>query len=258
MHQLGPIEVHQFPCLDDNYAFLVRDRQSGTVAAVDTPDGDAIVAEAEKLGWRVDMILNTHWHPDHIGGNRRVVEAFGARVVGPSEDGKIPGLHRVVSEGDEISLGETVLEVLETPGHTLGHIVYHVPGARAAFVGDTLFALGCGRLFEGTPEAMWSSLLKLRGLPPETVIFCAHEYTAANACFAMSVDAENEALREREEEVARLRAEGLPTVPVRLREEIRANPFLRADDDALAARLGLGDAPAHEVFAEIRRRKDAF
>ncbi|MEE4208841.1 MAG: hydroxyacylglutathione hydrolase [Parvularcula sp.] len=258
MHQLGPIEVHQFPCLDDNYAFLVRDRATGTVAVVDTPDGDRIVEEAQSLGWRIDVILNTHWHPDHIGGNRRIVEAFGAKVVGPDEDGKIAPLDRVVSGGETVMLGETLFEVIATPGHTLGHIAYYAKDAGAAFVGDTLFALGCGRLFEGTPDVMWNSLLRLRALPPATVIFCAHEYTAANARFALSVDGTNAALQEREEEITRLRAEGHPTVPTRLREELSTNPFLRADDEALAARLGLGDAAPHEVFGEIRRRKDQF
>lgn len=259
MHQLGSLTVHQFPCLNDNYGFLVRDGASGRVATVDTPDGGAIIAEAERLGWPVDLILNTHWHPDHIGGNAAIVERFGAEVIAPEGEGtKIPGKDRAVRGGDEVRLGETLFSVLDVPGHTLGHIAYVAPAAGAAFVGDTLFSLGCGRMFEGDPKTFWASLLTLRGLPPETTLFCAHEYTEANLAFALSVDADNPRLLERGAEIRALRARGAPTVPMTLAAEKKANPFLRADDPALAASLGLAGAPPHEVFAELRQRKDRF
>lgn len=259
MHHHGPLCVYQFPCLSDNYGFLVRDEASGTVAAIDTPDGQEIVRQAEKLGWNIDLILNTHWHPDHIGGNETVVDRFGAKVVAPEAEGeKIPGEDRSVRGGDHVMLGETRLDVIDVPGHTLGHIAYHCPEAKAAFVGDTLFSLGCGRMFEGDPKTFWASLEAIRSLPEETTIFCAHEYTAANAAFALSIDGDNQALKERAAEVETLRAAGEPTVPVVLADEIEANPFLRADDPALAAAVGKSGAPAHAVFAEIRSRKDNF
>jgi hydroxyacylglutathione hydrolase len=259
MHHLGPITVHQFPCLSDNYGFLVRDEMTGSVAAIDTPDGETIAREAEKLGWTVDLILNTHWHPDHIGGNDLLAERFGARVVAPEAEGqKIGHKDRAVREGDFITLGRTRFDVIAVPGHTLGHIAYHVAAAGAAFVGDTLFSLGCGRMFEGDPETFWNSLLKLRRLPANTTIFCAHEYSAANARFALSIDGDNDDLRRRAREIEALRGRNEPTVPVRLGDETRENPFLRADDPALAAAVGKTNAPPHEVFAEIRRRKDQF
>ncbi|GGY45127.1 hydroxyacylglutathione hydrolase [Parvularcula lutaonensis] len=259
MHHLGPLTVHQFPCLQDNYGFLVRDEASGQVATVDTPDGKTIAEQSDRLGWRIDMILNTHWHPDHIGGNPHLVERFGCDVIAPAAEGeKIPHKTRAVAGGDEVRLGETRLRVIDVPGHTLGHIAYHSEEAGVAFVGDTLFSLGCGRMFEGDPETFWASLLKIRALPAETIIFCAHEYTAANAEFALSIDPANPALKARAEDVAALRARGEPTVPVRLADEIETNPFLRADDAGLAASLGLAGAPPHEVFAEIRSRKDRF
>ncbi|NNU16016.1 hydroxyacylglutathione hydrolase [Parvularcula sp. ZS-1/3] len=259
MHHLGPLTVHQFPCLQDNYGFLVRDEASGKVATIDTPEAARIEAEAEKLGWGIDLILNTHWHLDHIGGNAPLKERFGAEIVAPEGEGdKIPGADRRILGGDHVMLGETRLDVIAVPGHTLGHIAYHAPEAKLAFVGDTLFSLGCGRMFEGDKAGFWASLQKLRALPEETTIFCAHEYTKANAAFAMSVDAGNEALKARTAEVARLREEGTPTVPVALAEEKKANPFLRADDPALAASLGLSGAPAEDVFAELRSRKDSF
>lgn len=259
MHHLGPITVHQFPCLQDNYGFLVRDEASGKVATIDTPDGKTIADEADRLGWPIDLIFNTHWHPDHIGGNDLLAERFGCEVIAPSGEGeKIPKKSRAVSGGDVVELGATRFEVIDVPGHTLGHVAYHAAEARAAFVGDTLFSLGCGRMFEGDPETFWASLLKLRALPAETTIFCAHEYTAANAAFALSLDPDNAALKERAREITALRAKDQPTVPVVLADEIRANPFLRADDPALASSLGLGSAPAHDVFAEIRSRKDRF
>jgi hydroxyacylglutathione hydrolase len=259
MHQLGPIDVHQFPCLSDNYGFLVRDCASGEVAAVDTPEASRIIEEAEKLGWRVSHIFNTHWHPDHIGGNQQVAQRFGAKVVAPSGEGeKIAGSDRQVDDGDLVRLGETSFEVIAVPGHTLGHIAYYSPGAGAAFVGDTLFSMGCGRMFEGDKETFWASLSKLKALPAETTIFCAHEYTLANAAFALSVDPDNQALKARKAEAEATRAKGAPTVPVRLTEELEVNPFLRADHPGMSARLGMEGAGAAEIFGELRARKDRF
>ena len=182
------LTVHQFPCLSDNYGFLVRDDATGTTATIDTPDADAILAQLDRLGWTLDLILNTHWHPDHAGGNAAIQAATGATIVGPQEVTRIAPLDRAVGQGDTVMLGETSLAVIDTGGHTLGHIAYHDAADRIAFVGDTLFALGCGRLFEGTAEQMWSSLAKLTALPDDTTVYCAHEYTAANARFALSVD----------------------------------------------------------------------
>src|SRR4051794_20186875 len=191
-----PITVHQFPCLEDNYGFLVRDEASGLAACVDTPEAGAILREVRRLGWTLALILNTHWHPDHAGGNAEVKAATGAQVVGPAEVTRISALDREVRGGDCVMLGETRFEVLECGGHTLGHVAYHDADDRIAFVGDTLFALGCGRLFEGKPDQMWASLQRLADLPDDTRVYCAHEYTASNARFALSVD-DDPALRTR-------------------------------------------------------------
>jgi hydroxyacylglutathione hydrolase len=183
-----PLKVHQFACLSDNYGFLARDDATGQTACIDTPDAGAILRELKKLGWTLSLVLNTHWHPDHAGGNAEVVAATGAKVVGPAEVTRIAALDREVRGGDTVMLGETRFEVIETGGHTLGHIAYHDAADGIAFVGDTLFALGCGRLFEGTAEQMWTSLQRLAALPDDTTVYCAHEYTASNARFALSVD----------------------------------------------------------------------
>lgn len=253
------IEIRQFPCLKDNYGFLLRDLASGLVAAVDTPDAEAIDRALAREGWRLDFILNTHWHPDHAGGNLALKAKWGCRILGPrGEAAKIPGLDEAVGAGEIARLGESAAQVIETPGHTLGHVVYHFAADGAAFVGDTIFAMGCGRLFEGTPGQMWSSLSKIAAMPAETKLYCAHEYTQANARFALAVDGANEALRARAAEVARLRRDGAPTVPTTVGEERATNPFLRAGRPELAAAAGLAGAGPVEVFAEIRRRKDAF
>lgn len=253
----GPI-VHQFPCLKDNYGFLVHDPATGETACIDTPDADVILAEASRLNWTITQIWNTHWHPDHAGGNSAVQAATGCVIIGPKgEAGRISAMDRAVVEGDLVRLGAITARVLDTPGHTAGHVVYVLDAARVAFVGDTLFALGCGRLFEGTPSQMWTSLQKLRSLPDDTLIYCAHEYTAANAAFAISIDPDNAALQAYAEEVRDKRLRGEPTVPSRLGREASANPFLRADNPALQARIGKpGDAVG--AFAEMRERKNRF
>ena len=236
------LDVRLFPCLSDNYGFLVRDAATGMVATVDTPDAEVILAALERSGWgRLDLILNTHWHPDHTQGNAAVKAATGCEIVGPEEVRKAAPLDRVVRGGDVVGLGETALEVTDTPGHTLGHIVYRDPAGGQAFVGDTLFALGCGRLFEGTPEQMWDSLQKLAAWPDATTVWCAHEYTAANARFALSLDDRPE-MAVRAAAIVAARERGQPTVPTTIGLEKVFNPFLRAADAAdFAARRAAKD-----------------
>lgn len=247
--------VHQFPCLSDNYGFLIRDEASGKTATIDTPDAAAILAELKKLGWGLDLIMNTHWHADHAGGNAEIKAATGAAIVGPGEVTRIAPLDRQVTDGDVVELGETRFSVLETGGHTLGHISYFDAADHVAFVGDTLFALGCGRLFEGTAQQMWTSLQKLAALPDDTKVYCAHEYTASNARFALSVD-DGPALKARAQGIFAARERGEPTVPTTIALEKATNPFLRAP--LLAAKVGKAGAADFEAFGAVRAAKDAF
>lgn len=237
-----PLDVRLFPCLSDNYGFLLRDAATGAVATVDTPDADAILAELERSGWgRLDLILNTHWHPDHTQGNAALKAATGCEIVGPEEVRRAAPLDRAVRGGDVVRLGETALEVTDTPGHTLGHVVYRDAAGAQAFVGDTLFVLGCGRLFEGTPEQMWDSLQRLAAWPDETTVWCAHEYTAANARFTLSLD-DRPQMAARAAAVFAARERGQPTVPTTIGAEKAFNPFLRAADAAdFAARRAAKD-----------------
>ncbi len=245
------LTVHQFPCLSDNYGFLVRDEASGQVATIDTPDAAAIQAELDRLGWKLDLILNTHWHPDHAGGNAALKAATGATIAGPSEVTRIAPLDRVVRDGDVVMLGETRFTVIDSGGHTLGHVAYHDAKGPIAFVGDTLFALGCGRLFEGTAEQMWDSLSRLTALPDATTVYCAHEYTAGNARFALSVD-DDPALKARADDIFAARDRGEATVPTTIAAEKATNPFLRAP------LLRPDAATPAQAFAEIRAAKDSF
>jgi hydroxyacylglutathione hydrolase len=238
-----PLIVRQFPCLSDNYGFLARDEDTGQVACVDTPDAGAILRELQHLGWSLSLILNTHWHPDHAGGNAELKAATGAQVVAPAEVERIGPIDRKVAHGDVVDLGRTRFTVIDTGGHTLGHVTYFDAADQIAFVGDTLFALGCGRLFEGTAQQMWSSLSRLAALPDQTAVYCAHEYTASNARFALTVD-DGPALKARAEEVFAARERGEPTVPTTIAREKATNPFLRA-----------GSAAA---FAAVRAAKDSF
>ncbi|HEX7760964.1 MAG TPA: hydroxyacylglutathione hydrolase [Caulobacteraceae bacterium] len=247
--------VHQFACLSDNYGFLIRDQASGKTATIDTPDAGAILSELGKLGWGLDMIMNTHWHPDHAGGNAQIQAATGAVIVGPGEVTRIAPLDRQVTDGDTVDLGETRFAVLDTGGHTLGHISYFDAADHIAFVGDTMFALGCGRLFEGTAQQMWTSLQKLAALPDDTKVYCAHEYTASNARFALSVD-DGPALKARAADIFAARARGEPTVPTTIALEKATNPFLRAP--VLAGRVGKAGAPDYEAFGAVRAAKDGF
>jgi hydroxyacylglutathione hydrolase len=253
------LEVHQFPCLEDNYGYLVRDTATGTVAAIDTPSAAAIREALGQKGWKLDYILNTHHHADHAGGNLELKELTGCRIVGPRADAdRIPGIDIRLGDGDVFELGSCRATVYDTPGHTRGHIVYVFAEDHAAFVGDTLFALGCGRLFEGTPAQMWDSLQKLLRLPDDTRVYCAHEYTQKNAHFALTVEPGNAELRARAAEIDRLRALGLPTVPSTIGRERQTNPFLRPDSPGLQATLGLAGASLVEVFAETRQRRNTF
>jgi hydroxyacylglutathione hydrolase len=250
-----PLAIHQFPCLSDNYGFLARDEATGLAACIDTPEAGAILREVEKLGWTLALILNTHWHPDHAGGNADIKAATGATIVGPAEVTRISALDREVRGGDHVMLGETRFEVLASGGHTLGHIAYYDADDRVAFVGDTLFALGCGRLFEGTPEQMWDSLQRLAALPDDTRVYCAHEYTASNARFALSVD-DSAALKQRADEVFAARERGEWTVPTTIGLEKATNPFLRAPQ--LAERVGAAGRADAQAFAAVRQAKDVF
>jgi hydroxyacylglutathione hydrolase len=249
------ITVHQFACLQDNYGFLIRDDSSGRTACIDTPDSNRILEELARLNWPLHYILNTHWHPDHAGGNESVRAATSCTVIGPQEVTRVTSLDRVVAGGDVLALGANRIEVLDVGGHTDGHIGYYFPDERKAFVGDVLFPMGCGRLFEGTAEQMWGSLGRLAALPPETVVYCAHEYTAGNAQFALSVD-DDPVVRARAEAVFAARARGEPTVPTTIRDELATNPFLRAP--SLARRARLPHSSDAEAFGAIRRAKDNF
>jgi len=257
---MSMLQVHMFPCLQDNYCFLVHDRESDITAVVDTPEVAAIERALQETGWKLDYIMNTHHHWDHAGGNLELKEKTGCRIVGPRADrDRIPGLDIEVGDGDRFQLGKRVALVYDTPGHTRGHIVYHFADDHVAFVGDTLFAMGCGRLFEGTPAQMWASLSKLMArIPDDTRLYCAHEYTQSNARFALSVEPDNIELVARAEAVDRLRKQNQPTVPTTMALEKATNPFLRPDSPGLQAVLGLTGHDPIEVFAQTRQRKDNF
>ena len=252
-----PLQIHQFPCLSDNYGYLLHDPDSGETVCIDTPDAAAYLREADAKGWRISAIWNTHWHPDHAGGNAAIKAATGCTIVAPAIDApKIEGVDRALVDGDVVRLGVHDAHVIDVGGHTMGHIAYHLPDAGIAFVGDSLFALGCGRMFEGTPPQFWASLSRLKALPPQTTLYCAHEYTQANARFALHADPDNAALKDYAAEIDRKRAAGQPTVPMGLARELATNPFLRADTPEMQAKWG-GSSPP-ETFAAIRAAKDGF
>ncbi|TMM50131.1 hydroxyacylglutathione hydrolase [Qipengyuania marisflavi] len=250
------LEIHQFPCLSDNYGFLLHDPDSGETAAIDTPDGAEYLRQAQAKGWRITQIWNTHWHPDHAGGNAAIVAASGATVVAPAEVERIAPIDTVVADGDTARLGQWQARVIDVSGHTNGHIAYHLPQANIAFVGDSVFALGCGRMFEGQPQQFWDSLDRIRQLPADTALYCAHEYTQANAKFALHADPDNAELQRYASEIDAKRAQGEPTVPTDLGRELATNPFLRADTAVLRDRWGGNNAA--ETFAALRAAKDNF
>jgi hydroxyacylglutathione hydrolase len=256
---MARLEIEQIPVLSDNYVYLVHEPERGVTGVVDPAVAEPVLGRLRARDWKLDWILTTHHHADHTGGNLELKRATGCKVVGAKKDkGRIPGIDLEVEEGDRFDLGSASAQIFETPGHTSGHISYWFEDARALFCADTLFSLGCGRLFEGTPAQMWQSLSKLIALPDDALVYCGHEYTQSNARFALSVDPHNQALRARAEEIERQRAAGEPTVPTRLGEEKRVNPFLRPDDPAIRKQVGLEQASDVEVFAEIRKRKDSF
>ena len=253
------LEIFQIPCLQDNYGFLVHDPDTGATAAIDTPEVAPINQALAAKGWRLTHILNTHHHFDHAGGNEELKAQWGCQVVGAAIDAeRIPGIDMALADGDTLTLGSKQARVIEVPGHTSGHIAYYFAADDVAFVGDTLFALGCGRLFEGTPEQMSESLAKIMALPDQTTVYCAHEYTEANAAFALTMEPANPALQQRIKEIQALRAAGKPTVPTSIGLERATNPFVRSDSVELQAVLNLSGADDVTVFAETRRRKDHF
>jgi hydroxyacylglutathione hydrolase len=254
-----PAQIRLFMCLQDNYGVLVHDPSSGATAAIDAPEAGPVEAALKGNGWKLTDILVTHHHGDHTGGIAALKQQYGCRVVAPrGEAAKIPQVDVAVGEGETVKVGNLTAHVLETPGHTLGHIAYWFHADKLAFVGDTLFSIGCGRVIEGDPEMMWRSLTKLRDLPDDTRIFCGHEYTQANIRFALTIEPNNKALLARAGAVDKLVAEKKPTIPSTMAEEREANPFLRADVAEVAAAVGLSGKPPTQVFAEIRARKNKF
>lgn len=256
---MSKLEIHQIPVLSDNYVYLFRDPDSGQVGVVDPAVAGPVLDKLKELGWTLTHIINTHHHPDHTGANLELKEKTGCTIVGAKNDAaRIPGIDVKVEDGDIFEFGGATAKVFEVPGHTVGHIAYWFAESEALFCGDTLFALGCGRLFEGTPAQMWKSIGKFRNLPDSTRVYCAHEYTEANGRFAVSVDPKNDALKKRFARIVEMRKNKQPTVPSTLGEEKATNPFMRADDPVLASELHLSGADPVEVFAETRRRKDSF
>ena len=256
---MAALEIVLVPALSDNYVYLLHDAASGKTAVVDPGEAAPVEAALKQRGWTLSQIVNTHHHADHIDGNEELKAKYRVPLVGPrAEKARIPGMDVMVGDGDTVDIIGHQATVYETPGHTTGHIAFHIPDSAALFCGDTLFALGCGRMFEGTPAQFWKSLSTLRALPAGTRIYCGHEYTQSNARFALSVDGGNAKLQARAAEIDRKRAAGQPTVPSTIADELDTNPFLRADDPAMAAAVDMAGADPTAVFAEIRRRKDSF
>ena len=253
------LSILTLPVLNDNYIYLLHDPVSGETAAVDPAVAQPVLDVLEQKGWRLTAILNTHHHSDHVGGNLELKQKTGCTVIAPlSDQHRIPGIDRAVVDGDVITLGKHSAKVLSTPGHTSGHVAYHFADDNTLFCGDTLFVMGCGRLFEGTAEQMWHSLQKLKALPASTQIYCAHEYTQANGRFALTVEPDNRQLQQRMEVINQLRANRLPTVPSTIEQELATNPFFREDSMALQETIKMVGKKPVEVFAEVRRLKDGF
>ncbi|MEO3416770.1 hydroxyacylglutathione hydrolase [Roseovarius sp. CAU 1744] len=253
------LEILTIPCLSDNYAYLAHDPATGETAAIDVPEAGPILRALDEKGWTLSQVLITHHHADHVDGLAELLAAAPAQVIGAGADAhRLPPLDVAVKEGDTISLGKDQGHVIDVSGHTVGHVAFHFPQSNAVFTADSLMALGCGRVFEGTMPQMWASLQKLCALPPETIVYSGHEYTQTNAKFALTVDPSNAALISRASAVGDARAQGRPTVPSTLAEELATNPFLRTTDPDIQAQLGMQGADPADVFAEIRTRKDCF
>jgi hydroxyacylglutathione hydrolase len=256
---MATLQIYQFPCLSDNFGVLIHDPEANVTASIDAPEADKVTAALQEKGWKLTHILTTHHHADHTGGNARLKAATGCKIIGPrNEAAKVPGIDEKVGEGDTMQFGGHRVQVLDTPGHTAGHITYVIPSAKVAFVGDTLFAMGCGRVIEGTPQMMWTSLKKLMALPKDTAVYCGHEYTQANAKFALTIEPDSAALQKRAEEVDEARAAGKATLPTSIGLELETNPFLRPHVPAVQKLLGMEGRPEWQVFAEIRERKNRF
>lgn len=254
-----PLELVTIPALSDNYTYLLHDDKSGATACIDVPDAAPIEKALADRGWTLTEIWLTHHHHDHVGGVDDLLKFHDAKVTGAAADRhRLPPLNREVSDGDAFEFGGEVVDIFDVSGHTNGHIAFVLRGSKYAFTADSLMALGCGRLFEGTAAQMWSSLKKLAELDPETLICSGHEYTQNNGRFAVTVDPDNADLKARIERIAELRSNGTPTVPSRLAEELATNPFLRAKNPAIQAHLGMTGEDPVDVFAEIRSRKDHF
>ncbi|MCT4553932.1 MAG: hydroxyacylglutathione hydrolase [Pelagimonas sp.] len=252
-----PLDIVTVPCLEDNYAYLVNGPDG--VAVIDAPEAAPIIAALDARGWIPGVIMITHHHWDHVQAIDELKQKYGCMVMGPeAEKDKLPPMDHYLAAGQTGGSGDGAMEVIPVPGHTLGHIAYHYPQARALFTADSLMALGCGRLFEGTPDMMWDSLSRLATLPGDTMVYSGHEYTASNAKFALSIDPENPDLISRVQDITAARAAGHPTAQVPLSLELATNPFLRASDPGLKRHLGMEDASDAAVFTEIRARKDRF
>lgn len=258
-NSLPKLEVHMFACLEDNYGFLIHDPLSGFTACVDTPEVEPTLRALAEKGWELSHILNTHHHFDHAGGNLELKEKTDCIIIGARKDAqRIPGIDIQMGNGDIYLFGQHEMTILETPGHTVGHVIYYFADSAIAFVGDTLFSMGCGRLFEGTAEQMWESLQVLSELPGCTKVYAAHEYTESNARFAITIEPNNRDLVNRIAEIKRLRANKKPTLPTSIAIEKLTNPFLRPDSADIRQTIGMPNASDEEVFAEIRARKDKF
>ncbi len=254
------LDILQIPVLHDNYIYLVHEPNGWATAVIDPAVAEPVLQALDEKGWKLTHILNTHHHGDHVGGNLELKRKTGCAIVAVARDKeRIPGIDVEVHEGDIIGLGHAEAKVLDVPGHTSGHIAFWFAEEQALFCGDTLFGLGCGRLFEGHAKEMWDSLQKIRALPPTTRVYCAHEYTEANGRFALQIEPENEALQQRIKQIAERRGQDLPTIPSLLADELATNPFLRPHSQAIRQRLGFSNkAEDWQVFAEIRHRKDSF
>jgi hydroxyacylglutathione hydrolase len=253
------LDIHQFICRDDNYGVLLHDAASGTTISIDAPSAPAIQAELKNKGWSLSHILTTHHHGDHVEGNLELKQAYNCRIIGPeAEKEKIPGIDQTVTKQDVLEIAGRKIAVFECPGHTLGHVAFHIASEKLLFAADTLFAMGCGRVFEGTLSQMFTSVNQFRDLPPDTQVYCGHEYTEANAKFALAVEPGNRALQLRAADVKTKRALGKMTCPTTIGEELATNPYLRCASPEIRAHLALQTATDAEVFAELRTRKNNF